>query len=65
MPTWRLRPELLEDQVFRSALSEATANYFTENEGSTGSAQIEWDAYKTVMRGVAISINTGTRAVLI
>lgn len=65
IPTWKLRPELLEDQVFRAALAETTINYFSENAGTASTCQIEWDAYKTVIRGAAIGVKAGVRMTLV
>lgn len=65
VPTWKLQPALVEDQVFRTTLADATKNYFRENADTAGSCQIEWDAFKTVIRGVAITTKVGARNALI
>lgn len=59
IPTWKLNPSLLEDSVFHSTLNTAIINYFAEKANTTSSRQIEWDAFKTVLRGAAISRRVG------
>lgn len=65
IPRWKLQPLMLEDLIFRTALSNAIENYFWVHTNSTGSRQTEWDAFKAVIRGVAIGTRTGVRNNLI
>lgn len=43
----------------RNDLSKTTERYFEENEASMASSRILWEAFKTVIRGQALSLMIG------
>ena len=61
IPTWRLQPAALEDSSFREAIGEAIEKYFQINEGTASTVSVEWDAFKTVLRGQCIGIQWNMR----
>lgn len=61
VPTWRLWPQLLEDSAFRATMSDPINHYFAENSNSASNRLVEWDVFKTVIRGKAISTTVGAR----
>ncbi|KAJ1172947.1 hypothetical protein NDU88_004789 [Pleurodeles waltl] len=61
VPTWRLRPELLEDAAFWASLGVAIPEYFEHNEGTASSGLLEWDAFKVFIRGHCLGTQCNLR----
>lgn len=51
--------------MFRDAISTAITHYFRENAHTASTRQLEWDAFKTVIRGTAISWRAGVRSSIV
>lgn len=65
IPVWRLRPEALDDPVFRDEVGTGITQYFLENEGTASTTAMEWDAFKVVVRGICITNMVGVRKIII
>lgn len=61
VPTWKLKPQLLEDGPFRAAMATTINKYMTENWNTASTVLIDWDAFKTVVRGAATGQIVGAR----
>lgn len=61
VPTWRLQPQLLEDAPYRATMLNTLVHYFRENWNTASSHLMEWDAMKSVVRGVSIGQVVGAR----
>lgn len=59
IPTWRLKPEALEDQVFLQEVRGHITTYFADNAFSTDSRGTEWEAFKSVIRGRCMASSIG------
>ena len=55
IPTWRLKPEALEEGMFRETIREHITQYFEANHNTASSPLMEWDAFKVVIRGRCIA----------
>lgn len=65
IPTWRLRPEALEDPVFCTDIKTGITQYFQEKEGTPTSPIAEWEAFKLVLWGLCIAKMVGVRKTLL
>lgn len=65
IPTWHLRAEALEDQVFRKVVGASITQYFGDNEGPTSTPLVEWDTFKAVIRCRSIAEMVGVHRVLL
>lgn len=59
IPSWRLQPDALLDTPFRNLLATNITQYFEDNAGTATTPQIEWDAFKVVIRGNCLSTQAG------
>ena len=49
-----MQPAILDDVPTREKLRGTITHYFNENNGTASSSSIEWEAFKTVIRGTCI-----------
>lgn len=57
--TWRLNPALLDDGPFRESLHTLLETYFPINANTASTVQVEWEAFKVVVRGHCLGQATG------
>ncbi|KAJ1091423.1 hypothetical protein NDU88_004549 [Pleurodeles waltl] len=62
IPTCRLQPTMLEDQVFRSATGEALSKWLSDNWVTFTSKLIDWEVMKAVLRFHCIRSIIGVKA---
>ena len=65
IPTWRLKPEALEEGAFRETIREHIIQYFEVNHNTASSPLVEWDAFKVIIRGRCIAEMVGVRCTLV
>lgn len=56
-----INPWYLREPTIRKHLIQAITDYFQDNERTVGSAQTLWKAFKTVLRGQALSLISGRK----
>ena len=54
-----INPWYLKIQSIREGITKATHHYFQENTGSVSSTTTLWEAYKSVIKGQALSLMAG------
>lgn len=55
-PSWRLNEAMLQSEEIRSEIQAKLREYFSVNEASVPNPLMVWEAHKTVVRGILISI---------